>query len=114
MPAVFVGVCSAVGGGILRDMFMGLPVAIMHVGSLYAVAAAAGCLVLAVAHAFGVPLIVAAIVGVVVTAVIRVLAVVFDISLPEQRDALPAQGRRRDRRDADRQAVSGQCVKVVT
>ena len=48
VPAVFVGVCSAVGGGILRDVFMGLPVAIMHVGSLYAVAAAAGCLVLAV------------------------------------------------------------------
>ena len=43
VPAVFVGVCSAVGGGILRDVFMGLPVAIMHVGSLYAVAAAAGC-----------------------------------------------------------------------
>src|SRR5688572_29846795 len=32
VPAVFVGVCSAVGGGILRDMMMGLPVAIMHVG----------------------------------------------------------------------------------
>ena len=54
VPAVFVGVCSAVGGGILRDMIMGLPVAIMHVGSLYAVAAAAGCLVLASPHAFGV------------------------------------------------------------
>ena len=54
VPAVFVGVCSAVGGGILRDMIMGLPVAIMHVGSLYAVAAGAGCLVLASPHAFGV------------------------------------------------------------
>ena len=85
VPAVFVGVCSAVGGGILRDVFMGLPVAIMHVGSLYAVAAGAGCFVLAGANAFGVPLIAAAIAGVVVTAVIRVLAVVFDVSLPEQR-----------------------------
>src|SRR5688572_3703548 len=74
VPAVFVGVCSAVGGGILRDVFMGLPVAIMHVGSLYAVAAAAGCLVLAVSNALGAPLIAAAIVGIVVTAVIRVLA----------------------------------------
>lgn len=85
IPAAFVGVCSAVGGGILRDVFMGLPVAIMHVGSLYAVAAAVGCLVLGVAHAFGVPLVAAAIAGVIVTAVIRVLAVVFDLSLPEQR-----------------------------
>jgi uncharacterized membrane protein YeiH len=85
VPAVFVGVCSAVGGGILRDMIMGLPVAIMHVGSLYAVAAGAGCVVLAGVNAFGVDLVVAAVIGLVVTAVIRLLAVMFDISLPEQR-----------------------------
>ena len=85
VPAVFVGVCAAVGGGILRDMIMGLPVAIMHVGSLYAVAAGAGCLVLAVANTLGVDLVIAAIAGLVVTAVIRLLAVMFDISLPEQR-----------------------------
>lgn len=85
VPAVFVGVCSAVGGGILRDMIMGLPVAIMHVGSLYAVAAGAGCTVVALSHAFGAPLVVAAIAGLVVTTVIRLLAVLFDISLPEQR-----------------------------
>jgi uncharacterized membrane protein YeiH len=85
VPAVFVGVCSAVGGGILRDIIMGLPVAIMHVGSLYAVAAGAGCLVLATAHDLGANIVVAAVVGIVVTAVIRLLAVIFDISLPEQR-----------------------------
>lgn len=85
VPAVFVGVCSAVGGGILRDMLMGLPTAIMHVGSLYAVAAAAGCIVLAMADTLGAPLLVAAIAGLIVTAVIRVLAVIFDVSLPEQR-----------------------------
>lgn len=85
VPAVFVGVCSAVGGGILRDVIMGLPVAIMHVGSLYAVAAAAGCIVVAGAHAFGAPLFAAAIAGLIVTTVIRLLAVMFDISLPEQR-----------------------------
>lgn len=85
VPAVFVGVCAAVGGGILRDVLMGLPVAVMHVGSLYAVAAGAGCVVLAVAEAFGAPLVAAAIVGIAVTTVIRILAVVFDVSLPEQR-----------------------------
>ncbi|WP_248149676.1 trimeric intracellular cation channel family protein [Microbacterium aoyamense] len=85
VPAIFVGVCSAVGGGILRDMIMGLPVAIMHVGSLYAVAAGVGCLVLAGAHALGAPLVAASIACIVVTAVIRLLAVMFDISLPEQR-----------------------------
>lgn len=85
VPAVFVGVCSAVGGGILRDVFMGLPVAIMHVGSLYAVAAAAGCIVLAGADAIGAPLVAAAVTGIAVTTVIRILAVIFDVSLPEQR-----------------------------
>lgn len=85
VPAVFVGVCAAVGGGILRDVFMGLPVAIMHVGSLYAVAAGAGCAVLALAHALGAPLVAAAVACIAVTTVIRVLAVIFDISLPEQR-----------------------------
>ena len=85
VPAVFVGVCAAVGGGILRDMIMGLPVAIMHVGSLYAVAAGAGCVVLAVASALGLALVPAAVIGIVVTTVIRILAVLFDVSLPEQR-----------------------------
>src|SRR5690606_20679083 len=75
VPAVFVGMCAAVGGGILRDMMMGLPVAIMHVGSLYAVAAASGCIVLAAAHALGAPLVIAAIAGIVVTTVTRLLAV---------------------------------------
>lgn len=85
VPAIFVGACAAVGGGILRDVFMGLPVAIMHVGSLYAVAAAAGCAVVAGTAAAGVPVVGAAIAGISVTAVIRLLAVIFDISLPEQR-----------------------------
>jgi uncharacterized membrane protein YeiH len=85
VPAVFVGVCAAVGGGILRDVFMGLPVAIMHVGSLYAVAAGVGCAVLAATHALGAPLVAAAVACVAVTTVIRLLAVIFDISLPEQR-----------------------------
>ncbi|HAN24434.1 MAG: hypothetical protein CMH36_10465 [Microbacterium sp.] len=84
VPAVFVGVCSAVGGGVLRDVMMGLPVAIMHVGSLYAVAAGAGCTVLVALSSFGVPIVIAAIAGFLVTAVIRILAVIFDLSLPEQ------------------------------
>ncbi|WP_350346806.1 TRIC cation channel family protein [Agromyces sp. G08B096] len=85
VPAVFVGVCAAVGGGVLRDVLMSLPVSIMHVGSLYAVAAAAGCLVLALLDLFHVPIFIAGIVGVAVTTVIRWLAVIFDVSLPEQR-----------------------------
>ena len=85
MPAVFVGVCSAVGGGILRDMFMGLPVAIMHVGSLYAVAAAAGCLCSPSRTRSACRSSSPRSPGSIVTAVIRLLAVIFDLSLPEQR-----------------------------
>ena len=85
VPAIFVGVCAAVGGGVLRDVIMGLPVAIMHVGSLYAVAAGAGCVVLAVLELLDVPIAIAAIAGVSVTTIIRILAVAFDVSLPEQR-----------------------------
>ena len=85
VPAVFIGVCAAVGGSILRDVIMGLPVAIMHVGSLYAVAAALGCTVIVSLHALGVGLVVASVIGIIVTAIVRVLAVIFDLSLPEQR-----------------------------
>lgn len=85
IPAIFIGVCAAVGGSVLRDMLMGLPTAIMHVGSLYAVAAGAGCVFISVANLLGMPIPLAAVIGIVVTAVIRVLAVSFDVSLPEQR-----------------------------
>lgn len=85
VPAVFIGVCAAVGGGMLRDVLMGLPVAIMHVGSLYAVAAAAGCTFLVIGHGLGLGIVPAAIVCIALTAVIRVLSVAFDVSLPEQR-----------------------------
>ena len=85
IPAVFVGVIAAVGGSILRDMLLGMPIALMHVGSLYAVAALVGAVSIVVLVALGVDIIAAAIVGVVLTFVVRVLAVLFRWSLPEQR-----------------------------
>lgn len=86
VPAVFVGVVSAVGGSILRDVLLNIPIALMHVGSLYAVAAGAGTVALVVLLDLHVPLTVAAIVCVAVTLVIRLLAVRFGWSLPEQRE----------------------------
>lgn len=84
VPAVFVGVIAAVGGSILRDLLLNVPIALMHVGSLYAVAALAGAIVLIVLRGLGVPVLVAAIVCVVVTFVVRMLAVLLHWSLPEQ------------------------------
>jgi uncharacterized membrane protein YeiH len=63
----------------------------MSVGSLYAVAAVAGAAILVVLTLLGVPVLVAAIVCVVVTFGVRILAVLFSWSLPEQRglDRIP-------------------------
>ena len=85
VPAVFVGALSAVGGSVLRDLLLNLPIAIMQVGSLYAIAAAAGTTSLVVLIAFGVNVTVAASVGVGITFGVRILAVLFNWSLPEQR-----------------------------
>ena len=85
VPAVFVGVLSAVGGSILRDLLLTLPIAIMQVGSLYAIAAFAGATSLVVLVSVGVDVFVAAVFCVIVTFGVRVLAVLFNWSLPEQR-----------------------------
>jgi uncharacterized membrane protein YeiH len=85
VPSVFVGALSAVGGSILRDLLLQLPIALMHVGSLYAVAAIAGCTSLVVMVALGVPVLLAAAVCVAITFGVRILAVLFHWSLPEQR-----------------------------
>jgi len=85
VPAVFVGVLAAVGGSILRDLLLGVPIAVMSVGSLYAVAAVAGATILLVLELVGVPILLDAILCVVVTFGVRILAVLFSWSLPEQR-----------------------------
>ncbi len=85
VPALFIGTVSAVGGGVLRDLMLNIPIALMHVGSLYAVASLVGVGVLVVLLAFGVPVVIAGVACVAVTAVLRLLAVRFGWSLPEQR-----------------------------
>ena len=85
VPSVFVGALSAVGGSILRDLLLQLPIALMHVGSLYAVAAIAGCSSLVVMVRLGVPVLLAAACALRSRSVVRILAVLFHWSLPEQR-----------------------------
>jgi uncharacterized membrane protein YeiH len=85
VPAVFVGVLAAVGGSILRDLLLNLPIALMYVGSLYAIAATAGASMLVALVALGTPVFVAAASCVVLTFGLRVLAVLFKWTLPEQR-----------------------------
>ncbi|PJJ63349.1 trimeric intracellular cation channel family protein [Compostimonas suwonensis] len=85
IPAIFVGMVSAVGGSVLRDILLNLPIALMHVGSLYAVAAGVGTTMLVVLHLVGLNITVAVVVCVIVTTVIRLGAVRYGWSLPEQR-----------------------------
>ena len=111
VAAVFVGVLAAVGGSILRDLLLNLPIALMHVGSLYAVAAAAGAGTIAVLLAFEVDVLLAGAIGVAVTFGVRMASVLFGWSLPEQRaitrlPKLPALPRR-GRRDGDPAAEGG-------
>jgi uncharacterized membrane protein YeiH len=101
VPAVFLGALSAVGGSILRDMLLNVPIALMQVGSLYAIAAVAGSATLVALVAGGVNVTIAALVCVAVTFGVRILAVLFKWSLPEQRrlERLPRlRGRGRNRR----------------
>ena len=53
LPGMFVGVTAAVGGSALRDMLLAMPVAMLKVGTLYAVAAIAGTIALAASLACG-------------------------------------------------------------
>jgi uncharacterized membrane protein YeiH len=85
VPSIFVGVVSAVGGSILRDLLLHRPIALMEVGSLYAIAAFVGTASLVTLLGAGAPVFMAASICVVLTFGVRVLAVLFNWTLPEQR-----------------------------
>lgn len=84
VPAIFIGVASAVGGSIMRDVLLHLPIQLMHVGSLYAVAAAAGGASIVALVELGVDVSLSGLVGVTVTTVIRMLSVLLGWKLPAQ------------------------------
>lgn len=83
--ALVVGILGAIGGGMLRDVMLSRPISFLQVGTLYAVAAGAGVGVLIPLVQLGTPVPVAGTVCVVVTTFMRVLAVRFNWSFPEQR-----------------------------
>ena len=96
VPAIFVGVLSAVGGSILRDLLLNRPIALMHVGSLYALAAVVGTSTLTILLRLEVDIFPAAVACVALTFGVRILAVLFNWTLPEQRaiEKLPRIRRR--------------------
>ncbi|MEV6418085.1 TRIC cation channel family protein [Kribbella sp. NPDC051718] len=92
--AVVVGVIGAIGGGMLRDVMLGLSFSFLHVGTLYAVAAGAGTAVLVLLVGLGTSVPIAGVVCVVVTTLVRLAAVRFDWTFPEQFMVHPRRRRR--------------------
>ena len=86
IPSLFIGVAAAVGGSIIRDMLLALPIQLMQVGSLYAVAAGIGGVTLLSLLSFDVEVTFASIVAVAVTTTIRMLSVTLGWRLPAQRE----------------------------
>lgn len=99
IPAIFIGVAGGVGGGVIRDILLNVPISVMHVGSLYAVAAGSGSALLVLLVTLGTGTTIAAISCVTLTFLVRILAMKFGWSLPEQRalERMPWQLRRRAR-----------------
>ncbi|GLY50832.1 TRIC cation channel family protein [Lentzea sp. NBRC 102530] len=83
--ALVAGVIGAIGGGMLRDVILSLPISFLQVGTLYAVAAGAGAGMLVVLVRLGTPILIAGLVCVLVTTVLRLVAIRFGWTFPEQR-----------------------------
>jgi uncharacterized membrane protein YeiH len=73
----------------LRDVILNLPISFLQVGTLYAVAAGAGAGALVVLAGLGTPTPIAGLVCVVVTTSVRLAAVRFGWTFPEQRTVRP-------------------------
>ncbi len=86
VPALVIGVAAAVGGSILRDVMLALPIQLMQVGSLYAVAAGFGSATVIGLISADVDVTIASIIGVAVTTTIRMLSVLLGWRLPSQRE----------------------------
>lgn len=91
--ALVVGVLGAIGGGMLRDLILSRPVSILQVGTLYAVAAAAGAGTLIALVHVGLSVAIAGAAGVAATTLVRLGAVAFGWTFPEQRSVLQDRAR---------------------
>lgn len=92
--ALVAGVIGAIGGGMLRDIILNLPISFLQVGTLYAVTAGAGAGTLVVLTEFDTPTPIAGFACVVVTTSLRLIAIRFDWTFPEQRALKSRRARR--------------------
>lgn len=113
VPALFIGMVAAVGGGVIRDMMLNIPIGLMHVGSLYAVAALAGAGSFIALLALGVEPAITLAASILITTLIRLLAVRFGWSLPEQRALNRMMLRRQREAEATIEAIRTQTIPII-
>ena len=87
LPIMFGGVITAIGGGILRDVFV-REIPIVFVKEVYAVASIVGIVIFYTILYYGVDMQVASIVGIVAATGIRLLAMKFNWNLPRVKDSV--------------------------
>jgi uncharacterized membrane protein YeiH len=86
LPMLFAGVITAIGGGILRDVFV-REIPIVFVKEVYAVASVIGILVFYLILSLSNDMQLASIIGIVATSGIRLLAMKFNWNLPRVRES---------------------------
>ncbi len=85
LPIMFGGVITAIGGGILRDVFV-REIPIVFVKEVYAVASIIGIVIFYVILSYGVDMQVASIIGIIAATGIRLLAMKYNWNLPKVRE----------------------------
>ena len=85
LPILFGGMITAIGGGILRDVFV-REIPIVFVKEVYAIASIIGIIVFYVILSYGVDIQIASVIGIVVGIGIRLLAMKYNWNLPKVRE----------------------------
>jgi len=85
LAMAFAGILSAVGGGILRDVFVN-EVPIIFVKELYATASFAGIVAFYLLLVGNTPLYIASISGIIITTSLRLVAIKYNWNLPRARE----------------------------
>ena len=85
LPIMFAGVITAIGGGILRDVFV-REIPIVFVKEVYAIASIIGIVIFYVILYYGGDMQVASIIGIVLATGIRLLAMKYNWNLPKVRE----------------------------
>ena len=86
LPMLFAGVVTAIGGGILRDVFV-REIPIVFVKEVYAVASVIGIVVFYAILSSGIDIQIASVVGIVVATGIRLLAMKYNWNLPKVKES---------------------------